>query len=232
MNFLQLCQAVANDSGTVAGVPSFTSVAGASGRVAQVVGWVRDAYIDIQNERNDWLFMRRSFSAPLTIGKIEYDQTDFGLSNVAEWLPDLPAEGWANLTLYESGLQAQEGELWQIPYQYFRQRYQRGTHDANKPTEWAISPLNTMLIGNTPDKAYIVRGEYRATPQELLVDADIPIMPTQYHRVIVAEAIRLMARSDEAFDVVGEKSQQYDRLRNALVREQTPKMEFGGGSLA
>lgn len=232
MNFLQLCQAVAEDSGTVAGVPNFTTVAGATGRVRQVVGWTRDAYIDIQNERSDWLFMRRSFEAPLTIAQNEYTGADLGIDDLLEWLPDIPGIGWRTMSLYAPGAPEQEGEIEQVSYPVFRQRYQRGVHDANQPNVWAISPLGTLLVGPRPDKAYILKGEYRRAPEYLANDEEIPSMPQAYHRVIVQEAMRLMARSDEAFQVLNEKTQQYDRLRNALVRDQTPKLDFGGGTLA
>jgi hypothetical protein len=232
MNFLQLCRRVAEISGTVAGVPNFTTVVGATGRVAQVVGWTRDAYVDIQNERPDWLWMRRDFTAPLTIDQAVYAPADLGLGDVAYFLPDIPAEGWRNLTIYETGLQEQEGEIEQIPYPLWRQRYARGVHDNNKPTEWAITPQGELAFGNTPDKAYIVSGEYRQAPQELTADADVPDMPARFHDLIVAEAIRLMARSDEAFQVVVAQAQQYERLRNPLVLEQTPPLKFGGGTFA
>lgn len=232
MNFLQLCQAVSLDSGTVAGVPNFTTVTGATGRVAQVVGWVRDAWIDIQNERNDWLWMRKTFTRALVISQISYTATDLGIADFGSMLPDIPREGWHNLSIYETGLQAQETELWQIDYPLFRSRYQRGVHDANKPSEWSVSPQKSILFGNKPDKAYIVTGEYRPTPQVLALDIDTPEMPVAYHRLIVGEAIRLMARSDEAFQVLGEKAQQYERLRHPLVNEQTPALNLGGGAFA
>lgn len=232
MNFLQLCRAVATDSGTVAGVPNFTTVVGATGRVGQVVGWVRDAYIDIQNERSDWVWMRRDFTAPLTIDQIAYTPAQLGLDDVGSWLHDIPSEGWRNLTIYEDGQQDQEGELSEIPYSVFRERYQRGVHDHNKPTDWSISPTNQLLFGNKPDKAYIVRGEYMMRAEELAADADTPSMPAQFHRVIVQEALRLMSRADEAWQTLQAQAAQYDRLRNALVRETTPQMKFGGGTLA
>jgi hypothetical protein len=232
MNFLQLCQAVARDSGTVAGVPNITTVADQTGRIAQVVGWTRDAYIDLQNERDDWLWMRVPFSHALTIDQIEYDGADLGLDDFAFALPDLPVEGWRNLSIYESGNQAQEGTIYQIEYNLFRQRYQRGVHDANRPCEWAMSPQGTLLLGPKPDKAYILAGEYHTLPEELALDTDVPSMPAAYHRVIVQEAMRLMARSDEAFQVLTEKAQQYDRLRSGLVRTQTPMAKLGGGPLA
>ena len=232
MNFLQLCQRVADISGTVAGVPSFTTVAGAAGRIKQVVGWTRDAYTDIQNERPDWLWMRGSFTATLTIGVSAYSPASLGLTRVAHFLPDLPAEGWRNLSIYETGLQKDEGSITQIPFSTFRERYQRGVHDRNKPSEWAVSPAGELLVGPTPDKAYVVSGEYRKTPQELLLDADVPEMPAAFHGLIVAEAIRIMARADEAFQVLVTQGQQYERLRNPLVLQQTPPLTFGGGTLA
>jgi hypothetical protein len=232
MNFLQLCQAVALDSGTVAGVPNFTTVTGATGRIAQVVGWTRDAYIDIQNERNDWRWMQQEFSAPLVIDQIVYTAADLGITDHGAWLHDLPGEGFRVLSLYETGYQDQEGEIEEVPYTLFRQRFMRGTHDANRPTQWAISPRDELLFGNKPDKAYIVNGEYRMAPETLAADADTPTMPAAYHRLIVLEAQRLMARSDEAFQVIGEKADQYARLRSGLVREQTPPMKFGGGTFA
>lgn len=232
MNFLQLCREVARESGTVAGVPNFNTVAAATGRVEQVVGWVRDAYIDIQNERGDWLFMVDTFEAPLTIGKRLYTGLELGISDLGSWIGDRPAEGWNNLSLWEEGFKAQEGEIWQIPYPTWRNRYERGEHRANKPTEWAVTPQGALGFGNTPDKAYWVQGEYRIAAQRLEADTDTPRMPEQFHRLIIHEAIRLMARSDEAFQVLVEKTQQYERLRHPLVRDQTPQMTFGGGTLA
>jgi hypothetical protein len=232
MNFLQLCQATALDSGTVAGVPNFTSVEGATGRVAQVVGWVRDAYIDIQNERGDWRWMHKRFTAALTIGENRYSAATLGVPDLRRWLGDIPALGWSPLSLYEVGKKEQEGALHQIEYMSWVERYARGQHDANKPTEWAVSPQNELLVGPTPDKAYLIAGEYRAKPQVLQLDGDVPEMPEDYHRLIIAEAIRLMARSDEAFNVLAEKAQMYDRLRQPLVNDQTPDIDFGGGSLA
>lgn len=232
MNFLQLCQAVAEDSGTVAGVPNFTTVVGATGRVKQVVGWTRDAYIDVQNERDDWLWMRSDFEKALAIGQIEYTAAGWALTDVAAWLPDLPDEGWRNLSIYEVGLEEQESEIRQISYSAFRARYLRGTHDQQKPVEWAISPQNALLFGPTPDKAYVIKGEYRTTPVTLAADADTPLMPAQYHRVIVQEAMRLMSRSDEAFQVLAAQAQQYERLRQGLANNQTPPISFGGGTFA
>lgn len=222
MTFLELCQEVAAESGTVAGVSAFTTVANPTGRVANVVRWVRNAYRDIQNERGDWLWMRKTFSKSLTIGQTTYTDTGWSL-DVGLWFPDTPS--FSSMALYDPATgTADEGAISHISWPTWRERYGRGSHTANRPTEWAVTPQNDIAFGVTPDKAYIVRGEYRMAPQMLTLDADQPEMPPMYHGLIVGEALRLMSRHDESYQVLAEKAQQYERLRGPLVRDQTPQL--------
>lgn len=232
MDFLTLCKEVASDAGTVAGFQSVTTVSGLSGRAGQLVGFVRNAWIDIQNERNDWLWMRRRFTAvALTPGQKTYAASALGVSRLGEWLGDRPA--FRTFTIYdpERG-PAGETEMTQIPYDRWIERYGRGVHDQQMPREWAQAPTREIVIGPSPDKAYMMSGEYRLSPQILTVDADVPEMPDVYHRVIVPRAIRLAASSDEAWNALNDKTSQYSELRNALVREQTPNIGVGGWPLA
>lgn len=230
MNLLQLCKKVASDSGTVAGVPSFTTTAGATGRVAQVVGWVQDAWRDIQNERTDWEWMRKTFSHALTIGQREYSAADLGLTDLGKFLPDTPEQ--RVMSLYDPAQgQAQESHIQHVQWAYYRQTYDFGAHDPQQPSVWAMKG-SKLWVGPTPDKAYILRGEYRRSPQELVNDGDIPEMPEAFHNLIVGEAIRLMARSDEAFQVIVERTENYMRLRNPLVLDQTPDVSYAESPLA
>lgn len=225
MNFLALCKAVARDSGTVAGVPNFTTVASVTGRVEQVVGWTAQAWIDIQNERNDWNWMRRTFEKPLLADTAAYTAASFTLARVSKWLPD--RLNYSTMTLYDPAIgRTDEATLRQISYDRWREMYDRNTHTAQRPSHWAVSPENQLLFGPTPDKVYNVRGEYRPKPQVLALDADIPEMPEEYHGLIVGEALKIMARSDEAFNTLASLAPQYDRLRNPLVREQTPDIDL------
>lgn len=222
MDFLALCKAVASDSGLVSGFASISTVANVTGRAAQLVGWVRDAWIDIQNERNDWIWMRRRFGpVPLAAGTSEYAAADLGISRLGEWLGDRPT--YRTFTIYNP-LQgpSHETEMAQISYDRWVERWGRGAHDQQMPREWAVSPTRALLVGPTPDKPYLIRGEYRASAQVLEAGGDVPEMPEQYHRVIIPRAIKIAASSDEAWQALIDKTNQYGELRNALVREQTP----------
>lgn len=222
MDFLALCQATARESGTVAGLPSFNTVTGASGRLEKLVNWVRDAWIGIQNERTDWLFRIASFSEALTIEQMEYTGASFDLE-LAAWLPDTAV--LRTMSLYDPAIgQSDEGPLSQRSWATWRQTYDRGIHDPLRPSMWAIAPDGSLVVGPKPDKAYVLRGQYRRKAQRLAVDGDIPIMPEDFHGLIVGEALRLMARADEAFQVLAEKSQRYEQLRAPLVIDQTPQI--------
>ena len=103
MNFLQLCQRVALESGTLAGLPSFLTVAGASGRAAKIVAWTADAWVQIQNERPDWLFRTAEFNHALVIGTNRYSgSADFALADFGRWLPD--TNDRLTMTLYDPAI--------------------------------------------------------------------------------------------------------------------------------
>lgn len=222
MNFLDLCKATARESGTVAGLPSFSTIAGATGRLDKLVNWVRDAWVNIQNERTDWLFRIATFEQPLTIGTKTYTAGTLGISSTG-FIPDTPMGN--SMSLYDPAIgQADEGVIAQVSWHEWRDAYDRGVHDANRPTVWAQAPDGSLCIGPKPDKAYTLRGTYKLAPQRLTLDADIPIIPEDFHGVIVGEALRLMADSDEAYEQLRVKAAIYEKLRNPLVLDQTPQV--------
>lgn len=227
MNFLKLVQEAARDAGAIAGLPSLTSVSGVSGRAAQLVGWVRDAWIDIQNQRQDWLWMKRRFTADLISGTNTYTAASLNLTRVADW--DRGTWRYNRMMLYDPATgKSDEGPLTYIGYDVWLDRWDRGVHDQNRPSEWTVSPLNELLFGPTPDKTYTIRGGYRVTPQELVLDSDIPEMPEQFHRLIVVEAIALMDISDEVNEQAAAYRGQYSSMHNALVNRQTPPITTTG----
>lgn len=224
MNFIELCRAAASDSGTIAGLPSFVSVVGATGRAAQLVGWVRDAWIDIQNERSDWLFMRSYAYKTLVPGNNSVSLESLALGDVSR----------ITLLIIKDPAKpdSDQSELRKVSWEEYRRTYGgafTSSANAQRPqvwTEWQDQSVPWLAIGPEPDKTYDLYIEYIRTPQVLTLDTDIPQMPPQYHRLIQAEAIRLGARSDEAFQVLGERADMYSRLRYALVRDQTPPISI------
>jgi len=222
--FLDLAQKVAAESGTISGVQP-SAVTGQTGRLALVVRHVRDAWVEIQASRDDWRFLRKTFSGGLTQGTLCYTPASFSLIDHARWITDqhnLYAD--QALSLYKTSAgQADEGALDEISYELWRRRYDRGVHDANRPTQYAIDPQNGICFGPTPDDGYTVRGEYMRTPQELETDGDVPIMPARFHDLIAWRALMKLGAYDEAEWPVQRARSEYEGLLDDLMRDQLPR---------
>lgn len=231
--FLELVQDLARESGTLAGgVNLQTVVTPGNGRAEKMVSWVRKAWINIQNERSDWPWMRREFTAPLTIGKTRYAASELGIEDrFGQWASDRPR--FPTFTLYDPDQgKADEGAIRQIDYDLWRASYARGVHDSNRPYQWAVSHVDELVIGPTPDKAYVLSGEYRRSPQILAANNDVPELPQQYHGAIVWEAMKLLGIADESPATTSSAIGEFILARQNLNRDYLPEITLGGQAWA
>ena len=91
---------------------------------------------------------------------------------------------------------------------------------------WAEAPDGRLCVGPAPDKAYVLRGQYRRKAQVLAADADTPIIPDDFHNAIVRQALLNMIDSDEGYDALAPKAAKYAQVHQALVIDQTPQVSF------
>jgi hypothetical protein len=223
--FLELCAKLARESGTINPAPP--AVTGQTGRQAKGVGWIADAWTSIQNAHRDWRFLQGEFSGSLVADQTTYSATTWNIDRFAEWKGDRRTGRcgvYRPTTLYDPDLgQSDEGALNEISYEQWRLSYDRGSHDAMRPTVYAIAPDQTIRFGNKPDTAYTVRGEYRKTPQILAANGDIPDMPSRFHDAIVWRAIMLMSDSDEAVTALQLAQAKYAALMMDMQRDLLPE---------
>ncbi|CAO3403509.1 phage adaptor protein [Azospirillum palustre] len=225
--FLQLCQSVARDSGTVSGAQP-VSVSGQSGRLAKIVQFTAEAWTDIQNARSAWLWMRSEFEVMTIAGTAEYTAAAWNLTDLAEWIVD---DG--SVTLYDQAIgPADEHQIEPISWDRYRRLYGRGEQVAQRPIVFSVKPNGAFLLGPAPDGAYVVRGEYRTLPQVLTVNADTPAMPARFHDAIKWRALQLLAEHDEAPTAMATAATNYRRMLGDLERDQLPQIIIAGGPLA
>ena len=233
MNFLALVQDLARQSGTLAGGTSIASVSGVSGRADKLVNWIQSAWQDIQNARR-WNWLRDDFELPVLAATARYTAASMNLDRFGSWAED--SRYFRHMTIYDPDIgQSDEQELAQISYEDWKIRYGRGTHTANRPIEWAISPSAEFLLGPTPDKEYTVMGEYWKSAQSLSANADTPESPERYHKAIVYRAMQIMAGSDESVPTLQRANLEFGRLYNAMCSDPTclrPWSIHGDGPLA
>lgn len=228
--FLELVRDVARESGTLAGGIALPTVANPTARADKLISWTRKAWVNLQNDRQDWPWMIREFSYAIAISDNRYTPADLGITRFSVWRGDRPR--FPTFTLYDPAIgKKDEGAIHQVDYDTWRFQYGRGAPDPNRPIIWAISPMNEIVLGPTPDKAYILSGEYRVAPQVLAIDTDVPELPEQYHNAIVCEALKLLGFGDES-PTSQTAISEYVLAHQNLMRDFLPEIMLGGDPVA
>lgn len=226
--YLTITQDAERESSTIQAVLS--TVVGQIDRHLKFVKWVERAWTEIQNSRADWLWMRGEYDdVALTIDTIRYSASDMGITTrFARWITSADT-----VWLYDpdTGV-SDEAPLRYMAWREFRNTYIRGSHDANKPTWFSVSPANEICFGPKPDKAYPVSGEYRKSAQTLSANADEPECDARFHIAISDYANILMAEHDEAELHIQTNRRRYEKTMGELRRDQLETFHIGAPPLA
>lgn len=225
--YLQLCQDLRQEAG-ISGVGP-TTVVGQAGQLKKIIDWIPSAWNDIQSNRDQWQFMRTAFSFDTINGAALYERDQVAVLNLA----DIFIEEQDSFRIYlKSAGVATEGRLEAIPYNDFRAMYEIGSTDDNSPSAITVTPQGELKVGPAPDGIYTISGEFYRTPQVLSANADIPIMPTRFHRLIMLRALIFYAQHEEANSIQNSSMYEYDNLLRDLERRQLPVLNANAGPLA
>lgn len=220
--FLQLCQAVARESGTVSDLSSPGTVGGQTGRLLRIVNWTRDAYLRIQTRRTDWRWLRADFAGETLAGVRYYASADQRFSH---WTVNDPHRAFSIYRTADGP--AGEGWLHVLAWDEFRRRCLIGEQQTGQPVLAAIDPQDRLALHPVPDGVFTLRGEFHRGPQTLAADADVPEMPEGHHQAIVWQALVLLGTFDEAFDQIPVWQQFFMDHMNELARTQLPRVTWG-----
>ncbi len=223
-NFLQLCQAVARESGTVTGIQPAT-VTNQSGRLLKIVRFTEQAWQDIQNIREDWNWMLRQWSGNTLLDTEAYTAASWNISDLSRW---------AHKTKHVLFCKPQGADIVQqrrltyVNWSEFRANLQFSVVDSNPPTHWSVRPGdNALMLSPKPDAVYELNGEYFKSIQTLVTDTDIPELPADHHNLIMWRALVLLHEHDEADDQAVRADRNYNRLLTPLLEVQLDDPEFG-----
>lgn len=223
--FLQLCQDLRQEAG-ISGTGPTTTI-GQSGQLKKVVDWIKSAWNDIQGHRDQWKFMRTSFSFDTTSGNALYERDQVSALNLADFFIE------DNFTIYlKSDGVANEIELSFMEYDDFRVMYERGSIEDNVPCAITVTPAGELKVGPAPNGIYTIQGEFYRTQQALADNADIPIMPTRFHRLIMLRALIFYGQHEEAVSIQNTSHAEYENMMYDLERRQLPKLSAESGPLA
>ncbi|WP_420411606.1 hypothetical protein [Roseibium sp.] len=229
MNYLQLCRRTAHESGT----SSFPgTVSGLNGRPLDIANWVQQAWIDIQNDRAEWLWLEDRFEGTLLAGISTYEASDFGLTRFREWKPGKdPETGIANFTVQGANEdRAQEAPIYDMTWGRFWRTYDRGANAGRteKPLVYTVDTQERLRFWPVPDGSYTVRGLCRRSAQRLTASDDVPEVHEDHHMIIVWKALLLLAAHDESIDQPQFWHTNYTNMLGDLQRVELPRIKVAG----
>lgn len=224
MTFLQLVQRTRQECGIAGDGP--TTVIGQTKSMKRLVEWVSQSWTEIQEECPDFQFLRKDVSFSTVIGQQAYvagsglgiNITDFGT-----WL-----EESFRIYLTATGV-SDETELNMTDYTAFRDYYLLGSQRtiSARPSDITIAPNRSLLLAPLPDAVYTVNGEYYRSPQELVYDTDVPLMPSRFHMLIVYRAMQKYGYFESANEQIAAGEKGYGMMFNRLVLDQSPPVSYG-----
>jgi hypothetical protein len=220
MNFLALCNEVKNQGSS--GGPDMTSVVGQNGVNARIVRWVNQSYQEIINHRDDWQWKKvLGFTFATSASKRNYPVAELSLTNVGKW--DL-----RNPRIYNtaSGV-ASEVLLKSIYYEDWENLYAVGTQVEGQPQYIFVEPgTNTLLLHPVPDTTYTVTLNYWKTAPNMVADSDTPILPTEYHDIIIYKALMKYAVYEDANEVFADSLRQYAGMLERMEETELEEITF------
>lgn len=176
-----------------------TSVASLSGIELRIANYVKNAWIDIQTHPKKWKWMWGHYEAPspggaplqTILNTREYTLTDVECVRVKSFKSYLTATGTTD----------RQRMVWQ-PWQNFEASTGIVDESADRPIRVTRDPAGNLHVFPKPDDVYSIEFEYFKTAQVLAANGDTPDMHSDYHQLIVYEALKRFGKAEDAPEVI------------------------------
>ena len=240
MNYLELVQKAIDESGAHLDTPdSLSNLDGLSRRVA---GWIQDAWNEIQLERRDYHFNQEDtqvFTVNTSSGEdavLTPDEIAVQFRN--NWKLVALRELWIHDAEY---MERVPKKLRYISYTDWPDVFGRSpayreynATVANKqgtPKWWTIDLQGRMYLYPTPDKVYTIEFTQPRVLQELQSEEDVPILPSEYHMMIVWRALMEYGFYHDDGSVLNKARAKYTLYKKRLESYEMPDVVLRTDSL-
>lgn len=228
--FLQICQDVARESGTIprpSGKP--TSTTNQSGALDRIVNWVQQAYEDVQRHKKNWRWKEATFSQALTASVQTYSAANVGITNFKSWTnpKEFPRSQERQFTIYRTseGKPDQKFMIYQR-YEEFFEKSMTGPNasQTGEPIYITIDPAQNLIVWPIPDSVgYTLEGHYIKGLDVLSGDSDTPEFDDDFHRIIQWGALVKLGVFDEApANRVNYWNNEYQKLLRDMEEQYLP----------
>lgn len=237
MNRLSLAQKLITECG-ISG--AMTTTISQTGEFARVVGWIDQAWQEVQTEHDDWKWMRSSnllnpgttgaqfittaARAIYPLGNVVGTNCGVLAANFGKW-----AKGSFRNYVTTVGVNS-EMHMDDISYDEWRDCYMFGAMRSvqTRPIVIAAAPDESLCVGPPSNGLYTITGDYYVAPTVMALDADTPTgLPVAYHLIIVYQAMIYYAYYEGASEVLQRGREGYGMLLAQLEALKLPELVLG-----
>jgi hypothetical protein len=213
VNYLSLCQDFVSQFG-LAGGTGPTTVVNQTGELANVVRWIRDAELYLNNLWVDWRFLWLPYTGTIA---------------AAASVPSAVTQPGVRVRLWEthklkirvaSPLEPSWSTLAFLPRSQFERLYDPDVSTPGRPEAFTVMPDNTIQFDKSADVIYDVKGSYFRSPEPMTENEHLPLMPAEYHRLILVRACIMYADREDAPELVNGATAEYPDLLEKLEASQ------------
>jgi hypothetical protein len=229
--FLELVNLARSEAG-IAGGDLSTLQSGLSAESTRFKTWVANEWTELQGEHTDWQFLRVSNQFDTVANQAQYtpsqaNATDTGLPAgnpiLAEWKVDSFRASTSGQNYGDEMIMGfMPWDTYRNLYQYGQMRVQRA-----RPVVFTVDPQKNLWFGIVPDGAYTIVQEYYRTPQALVADADVPLMPARFHNLVAYRALRAYGLFMSAPEVISRADEKISERYPMLCIDQLPPIMAG-----
>lgn len=225
MNYLQLVNRTRVECGVSGASTPLLTAQNLTGESARIAAWVNASWVDVQTTKEDWQWLRTPVEFNTVTQQQTYTPAQAGIaSTFSNWKRD-------SFRCSSVGQNYKDEQLMNyMDWTTFRNLYQYSNMRTTymRPVVVSIVPANKSLaFGAIPDQPYVITGEYYVKPTEMSADADTPIIPDQFHMIIVYRAMMHYAGFNAASEVYQRGELEFKRLMNRLNIDQLPTLVSG-----
>jgi hypothetical protein len=195
--FLELAQETRALSGVGGTGP--TSVTTATGIEGRIVNYVKNAWIDIQTHPKKWKWMWGNYLAP-TPGGAPLQTIANTRAYLLTGVKSVRVNSFKSY-LTATGVSDRQWMSWQN-WQDFEASTGIVQELANRPLQVSRDPAGQIHVFPKPNDIYSIEFEYFKTAQILALDGDVPDLPSDFHQLIVYEALKRFGKAEDAPEII------------------------------
>lgn len=204
--FLELVQELHVEAGAAGSAPA--TVLNQRGEAKRLVNWTKRADRYVQNLWTNWKFLRAEYDETTTAQSVDMPL----LANVSYW-------DEKTFKLYDPSTN-EPYSLELVEYDAIKSEERDDSEST--PYRLIIMPDGTLEAEPTPDDVYRVTGDAYLAPTPLVNDADVSVIPEQFHDIILARAMILYANYENAPEIKTQGQELYTEAKERLENKQLP----------